>query len=348
MRIHLLLVKKRKKFPNLLNCGKRRKGIRVILAGDIGGTHTRLALFDRGKQIALQKFSSQGYSDLDSIVREFLQSHKQKIQAACFGIAGPVREGRCQATNLPWVVDAAHVSRALDIPTVHLLNDLEANAYGLKVLKKEELFCLNKGTPQKGNQALIAAGTGLGEAGLYWDGKEHRPFACEGGHTDFGPRNPMEVELLVYLKQEFGHVSYERIVSGPGIHILYQFLIETKREKASSQVTADMTKNDPSAVISEYARQNKDPACVHAIHWFLSLYGAEAGNLALKFLSLGGFFIGGGIAPHLIEQLKKGPFVTSFVDKGRFKGLLESIPIWVVLNDQAALLGAAYYAEQRT
>jgi len=310
----------------------------MILAGDIGGTHTRLALFDKGKQLTEKKFSSQNYQDLESIVDEFLQSHKQKIRAACFGIAGPVREGRCQATNLPWVVDAAHMSQRLKIPNIHIINDLESNAYGLRMLKKEELFCLNVGKPQKGNQALIAAGTGLGEAGLYWDGKEHRPFACEGGHTDFGPRNAMEMELLAYLAKKYGHVSYERIVSGPGIHTLYQFLIETKREKFSPQVEAA---GDPSAVIS----QSQDPACTRAMDWFLSLYGAEAGNLALKFLSLGGLFIGGGIAPHLIDKFKSGSFLPSFVDKGRFKSLLESIPIWIVLNDDAALLGAAYYAK---
>jgi len=319
----------------------------MILAGDIGGTHTRLALFDKGEQLSLQKFSSRNYQGLEAIVREFLQSHNKKIVAACFGVAGPVQEGKCHATNLPWVIDAAQLSQTLHIPSVHLLNDLEANAYGLRMLKKEELFPLHPGKAQKGNQALIAAGTGLGEAGLYWDGKEHRPFACEGGHTDFAPRNPMEIDLLVYLKKKFGHVSYERVVSGPGLHSIYQFLIETRREAPSPQVEAAMAQKDPSAVISDWGSHNKDPGCVHAVDWFISLYGAEAGNLALKFLSLGGVYIGGGIAPHLVEKMKHGAFVSSFTDKGRFKDLLSSIPIWIVLNDSCALLGAAYHAERQ-
>ncbi len=316
----------------------------MILAGDIGGTHTRLALFDKERQIIEQKFSSREYHGLEIIVKEFLQSQKSKVSRACFGVAGPVREGRCQATNLPWVIDAAHMSQELHIDVVHLLNDLEANAYGLRVLKKEELFVLQQGTAQKGNQALIAAGTGLGEAGLYWDGKIHRPFACEGGHTDFAPRNEMEIELFLFLKKKFGHVSYERVVSGPGLHSLYQFLMETRREKPSTEVEASMGQKDPSRVISEWGRQGKDPACSRALDWFLSLYGAEAGNLALKFLSLGGLFIGGGIAPHLVENLKKGSFLSAFVDKGRFANLLKSIPVWVVLNDNTALLGAAHFA----
>ncbi len=316
----------------------------MILAGDIGGTNTRLAFFEKGKMVGQEgKFPSHRYKSLEEIVREFLQG--QKIEKACFGIAGPVRDGRCKTTNIPWVVDAAHVSRTLHISAVHLLNDLEANAYGLKMLKKEELFLLHEGRAQKGNQALIAAGTGLGEAGLFWDGRTHRPFACEGGHTDFAPRNAMEIELLVYLKKKFEHVSYERVVSGPGLHSLFQFLVETRRETLAPAVKAEMEQRDPSKVISEWGNENKDAACVRAVDWFVSLYGAEAGNMALKFLSLGGFFVGGGIAPHLIRKIKHGAFHSSFVDKGRFKELLESIPIWIVLNENAALLGAAHYAE---
>lgn len=320
----------------------------MILAGDIGGTHTRLALFEKGKLVGEErKFPSRNYKSLEEIVREFLQSEKVKVAKACFGVAGPVRDGVCKATNLPWVIDAAHIAKTLLIPSVHLLNDLEANAYGLKVLKAEELYLLHPGKEQKGNQALIAAGTGLGEAGLYWDGKVHHPFACEGGHTDFGPRNAMEIELLIYLKKKFSHVSYERVVSGPGLHSIFQFLVETGRETFSAAVKTEMEKRDPSKVISEWGSQNKDPACMHAVDWFVSLYGAESGNVALKFLSLGGFYVGGGIAPHLIEKMKHGAFISSFVDKGRFKELLSSIPIWIVLNDNAALLGAANYAEGR-
>ncbi len=317
----------------------------MILAGDIGGTNTRLALFDKGHMVGEEKkFPSPKYDSLEAILQEFLEG--KKIDRACFGVAGPVRDGKSKITNLPWTIDAAHISQMLSIRSVHLLNDLEANAYGLKALKKEELFLLHKGTYQIGNQALIAAGTGLGEAGLFWDGKEHRPFACEGGHADFAPRNALEMELLVYLKNQFGHVSYERIVSGPGLQALFQFLIETGRQKWAPEVKAEMEKSDPARVISEWGKKNRDSACAQALDWFISLYGAEAGNMALKFLSLGGFYVGGGIAPHLIEKMKEGGFHSAFVDKGRFKELLNSIPIWVVLNDNAALLGAANYAER--
>lgn len=321
----------------------------MILAGDIGGTSTRLALFERGNLIGEEKkFPSHSFKSLEEIVEEYLKSQKksQKVEKACFGVAGPVREGKCKTTNLPWVIDAKKIGQSLDIPFVYLLNDLEANAYGLKALKKEELFLLHPGTRQTGNQALIAAGTGLGEAGLFWDGKEHRPFACEGGHTDFAPRNANEIELWVYLKKKFGHVSYERVVSGPGLFSLFQFLVETGRGSLTASVKAEMEKVDPSRVITEHASKNTDMTCVQALEWFISLYGAEAGNMALKFLSLGGFFVGGGIAPKIIQKMKQGSFHAAFVDKGRFKELLESIPIWVVMNDNAALLGAARYARE--
>lgn len=319
----------------------------MILAGDIGGTHTRLALFEQGKMVVEKKFTSKNYKGLQQIIEEFMREKKYKVQAACFGVAGPVREGVCRTTNIPWIIDARELSQNLGIKAVKLLNDLEANAYGLKKLKKEELFLLHTGQiHQQGNQALIAAGTGLGEAGLYWDGKEHYPFACEGGHADFAPRDERECELFLFLKKKFGHVSYERVVSGPGLLLLYQFLIETKREKSSAEVKKEMERNDPSQVVSEWGRTNRDPACSQALDWFLSFYGAETGNMALKFLALGGVFVGGGIAPHLIERMKTGSFLSAFFDKGRFKSLLESVSIWVVLNDDAALLGAAYFGER--
>lgn len=320
----------------------------MILAGDIGGTNARLALFERsGKWVCRreQKFPSKQYAGLEEIIEEFVGA--ETVSNACFGIAGPVRNGRCQATNLPWVVDAESLSRKLKIPRVHLLNDLEANAYGISQLAPSELALVHEGDlHQQGNRALIAAGTGLGEAGLYWNGSEHLPFASEGGHSDFGPRNPLEVELLYYLEKKFGHVSYERVVSGPGLIEIYEFLIATKRGERNPSLKEEMAKRNPSTVISEAGRLNTDETCVKALDWFLSLYGAESGNLALKYLSLGGFYIGGGIAPRLLEKLKEGAFHTSFVDKGRFKPLLSSIPIWVILNDQAALLGAAFVARR--
>jgi glucokinase len=320
----------------------------MILAGDIGGTHTRLALFAREGEFSLageKTYPSRKYAGLEEIVQEFLQG--KTVSRACFGVAGPVVEGRCKATNLPWIVDAAKLSKDLGIASVSLLNDLEANAYGLRALKEEDLYLLQSGKKQVGNRALIAAGTGLGEAGLYWDGKEHRPFACEGGHADFAPRNEEEMELLKHLQRQFDHVSCERVVSGPGILSMYRFLVETGREKGSKEVEMEMKRRDPPAVISEFGREKRDRACARVIEWFLSLYGAEAGNLALKIFSIGGLYIGGGIAPHLIELLKTGDFRASFANKGRFKELLESVSIYVIRNDNTALLGAAVFGRGR-
>ena len=315
----------------------------MILAGDIGGTNTRLALFEKNRMVGDEKkFSSKNYLTLETIVSEFLEG--KKVEKACFGIAGPVHAGQCKATNLPWLVDSSQIRQHLQIPSVFLINDLEANAYGIQVLKKEDFFLLQKGVEQEGNQALIAAGTGLGEAGMIWDGKKHRPFACEGGHADFAPRNELEIELFLYLKKKYQHVSYERLLSGPGLLSLFQFLIDTKKETLSDTLREEMKKGDPIKIISEWGCKNKDEACIRALNWFISIYGAEAGNTALKFLALGGFYIGGGIAPKILEKMKQSAFCTSFQDKGRFKDLLASIPIWVILNDHAALLGAAHYA----
>ena len=320
----------------------------MILAGDIGGTHTRLALFEKGELRREHAYPSRSYSGLQEIVYEYLQQEGVKIDVASFGIAGPVRNGVCKATNLPWQVDAHQLGEALKIPSVHLLNDLEANAYGVLALKPKDLFPLQHGNPgQTGNRALIAAGTGLGEAGLYWNGKRYYPFASEGGHSDFAPRNQTEVDLFFYLQKRFGHVSFERVVSGPGLYALYQFLLDTGRETVSGRVAQEMSHTDPSTVVSKWGAKKLDPACARALDWFLSLYGSEAGNLALKLLPFGGLYIGGGIAPHLIESFQRGDFLHAFRDKGRFDGLLETIPIWIIMNDHAALLGAGVYAEHR-
>jgi glucokinase len=319
----------------------------MILAGDIGGTHTRLALFEPVGELTIvieKKYPSQEYKGLELIATQFLKEYKTTVAAACFGIAGPIVNGRATPPNLPWIVDARELSKTLHIPTVHLINDLQANANGLKALKSDELFLVQKGKKHVGNQALLSAGTGLGEAGLYWTGKTHLPFASEGGHVDFAPRNALEIELLIYLQKKLGHVSYERVVSGPGIHLLYDFLIEKGYEKASSEVTLAMKESDASAVIGNFGLQNKDKACAQALDWFLSLLGAEAGNVALKFLALGGLYLGGGIAPRLARRFVESDFLRSFSEKGRFKELLESIPIYIVMNDNTALLGAACFA----
>jgi len=312
----------------------------MILAGDIGGTHTRLGLFERGKLIVEKKYLSQQYSGLKDIVREFLG--KNKIQKACFGVPGIVREQRCRATNLPWEIDGKTLGREIGAE-VWLLNDLEAHAYGIGMLGQDELVCVQKGKKQEGNRALIAAGTGLGEAGIFWDGTKHVPFASEGGHGDFAAETPDEAELLFWLQEEYGHVSWERVVSGPGLYALYRFLVETKREIASVIVERLFETADPPTVISEHGLARTDAACTRALDWFVSLYGREAGNLALKMLSVGGLYVGGGIAPHIVDRLKHGLFVEAFVRKGRFRELMESIPVYVVLNDNTALLGAANF-----
>jgi len=325
-------------------------GYIMILAGDIGGTNTRLALFEINSRKSLQivantHFQSADFANFIPILQTFLKQHNKTPTLACLAIAGPVQNNLCKATNLPWIVDGDELRHLLKIPHVSLLNDLEAKAWSLSILTPDSFYSLHPGNvKQIGNIAIIAAGTGLGEAGLYWDGKTHHPFACEGGHTDFAPRDAQEIDLLLYLKNFYSHVSYERVISGPGLYLLYQFLIKTGREKESSAVRYELEHRDPPSVVSDWGKTNRDAACTRALEWFISLYGAEAGNLALKIMALGGLYISGGIAPRLIEKFQQGHFVQSFLDKGRFHPLLESIPIRIILNDDATLLGAAEFA----
>lgn len=320
----------------------------MILAGDIGGTKTHLALFlpeEKRKWEASHIFKSGDHSNLTEIVQKFLAAHPEcQIERACFGIAGPVQKGKCKATNLPWIVDAKMVAKETGIASVSLINDLEANGYGLQCLEEEEFFILNAGKKNEGNAALISAGTGLGEAGLYWDKKEYRPFACEGGHCSFAPENELEIKLLRYLKKQYDHVSFERVLSGPGLYHIYQFLIEEGLEKEMTSVKQAFETTAPPKVITEMGIKNACPACARALLWFVSIYGAEAANLALKIFAVGGVFIGGGIAPKILNALKEGDFMKRFINKGRFTSLLLGIPVKVVLNENTALLGAATYA----
>jgi len=321
----------------------------MILAGDVGGTNTRLAVFDdtggRLAPAAEATFPSREHGSLEAVLQKFNAAHPLSIDRACFGVAGPVRNGRCDATNLAWVVDARLVARELRLQAVGLINDLEANAWGIGVLEPDDLALLNPGAPDaEGNQAIISAGTGLGEAGLTWDGKQHRPFATEGGHSDFAPRNHLEMELLDYLLKQFQRVSYERVVSGPGLLNIYRFLRDTGRGEETAWLAERMRDQDPGAVISQAALEGKSDLCVQALDLFVSLYGAEAGNLALKVLATGGVFLGGGIAPKIIRKLQDPIFLTAFTAKGRMKPLLQAIPVRVILNDKTALLGAAHFA----
>ncbi len=324
----------------------------MILAGDIGGTSTRLALCEKDgakfEIIAEDKFSSAKFGGLSAIIESFLRDKSVSIERACFGIPGPVTGEVIKLANLPWTVDANEIENLLQIKTIGLINDLEANAYGLSELSKEDFTILNEGvTNPTGNAAIIAAGTGLGEAGLHFEEemKTLRPFASEGGHADFAPRNDLEIELLRFLLTKFGRVSVERVVSGQGIQNIYGFLRDTKREDEPVWLKDEIAENgDAAAVISQNGIAGKSAICEKTLDIFVSNYGAEAGNLALKMLATGGVFLGGGIAPKVLPKLLSGEFIESFCAKGRMRELLEKIPVRVVLNDEAALLGAAHYA----
>jgi glucokinase len=318
----------------------------MILAGDIGGTHARLALFQvqdgHFSLVSASVFPSREYRGLDEIVARFVASAGARPDAACFGVAGPVRNGRVETSNLPWIIESKRLADELKIRKAVLINDLEANAWGIPALDPEDVVALNqvKGNPA-GNQAVIAAGTGLGEAGMYWDGLQHHVFACEGGHADFAPRNELEVELLRYLRARFGHVSYERIVSGPGLVNVFHFLRDTGRGAEPAWLTDQITHSDPAAAISHAAIEGKCALCEQAVDLFVSLYGAEAGNLALKIMATGGVYLGGGIAPKMLPKLAGPLFMQAFVGKGRMQALLEAMPVKVITNEKIALLGAA-------
>jgi glucokinase len=318
----------------------------MILAGDIGGTHARLAFFQANngylKLISETSFASREYSGLEVIVSTFLERQHLGVDAACFGIAGPVRNGRAEVSNLPWVVESSRLAREIQVGSTFLINDLEASAWGIGALNVDDLLTLNEGvTGAKGNQAVIAAGTGLGQAGMFWDGCQHHVFACEGGHTDFGPRNDLETELLKYLLAKFGRVSYERVLSGPGLVNIYSFLRDTGRGEEPKWLAEKLVIGDPAATISIAALSGQSSLCEQALDMFVSIYGAEAGNLALKVLATGGVFISGGIAPKILPRLKDGKFEQAFLDKGRMRPLLEATPVRVIVNENTGLLGAA-------
>lgn len=322
----------------------------MILAGDIGGTTTRLAYFEmdagQPRPIVEGRYSSRDHGGLGEIARQFIDEHNLRVERACFGIAGPVQQGRVRTPNLPWLIDSHELAQALQLPAVALINDLEANAYGIALMKERDLAVLNPGSDDaEGNRAIISAGTGLGEAGLYWDGNTHRPFASEGGHADFAPRNDTEVSLMRYLRDQFDqHVSYERVLSGPGLYNIYRFFRERGDAPEPSWLTEQLADADPAAIIAQGALTDRCTLCSRAMDVFVSCYGAEAGNLALKTMATGGVYLGGGIAPKIIAKLKEPAFMQAFVAKGRMHSLLERIPVKVILNDKAALLGAARYA----
>jgi glucokinase len=327
----------------------------MILAGDIGGTKTVLALYDEKanpfQMVCEEVFSSKGFLQFDLVLSKFLENRRQEeIRAICLGVAGPIQDGQCKTTNLPWHLSESKLANDFCVKKVRLLNDLEAAAFGMIFLNENETVTLNKGEAAKGNIAVIAAGTGLGEAFLYWNGQSYIPVASEGGHGDFAPQSDREILLFRYLQKRYGHVSYERILSGPGIFNVYQFLREgdvANDFPAEPDWLRDrLAQNNPSAVIGEVGMAHQDPRCVATLDLFSYIYGAEAGNLALKVLSLGGVYIGGGIAPKLLSQLQAGEFMRGFTQKGRYADLMKSMPVQIALNSKAPLIGAAQYALQ--
>jgi glucokinase len=317
----------------------------MILAGDVGGTNARLAFFEAhhgGLRLVSESiFPSREYHDLGEIVLKFLKTAAVQPEVACFGIAGPIRDGRVETSNLPWVIEQARLAQQIRVPTTLLINDLEANAWGIGGLEAKDFVPLNKVSPSNGNQAVIAPGTGLGQAGLFWDGKEHHVFACEGGHTDFAPQGALQIELLQFLATRFGHVSYERILSGPGLVNVYEFLRGKGCGEEPAGFEGQLGGADAAAAISRAALDGRNPLAEQALDLWIRVYGAEAGNLALKTMSIGGIFLSGGISPKILPKLTGPLFLDAFLDKGRLRPLLEAMAVRVVTNDKVGLLGAA-------
>lgn len=325
----------------------------MILSGDIGGTHTRLALFaerlNRPPGIVQERiYPSRDYRSLGEIVRLFLSNQKEPVDCACFGIAGPILHGEVSTPNLPWIISATQLAQLIGVERVWLINDLQAHAAGVDDLAENDFIALNQAENGDGNRALIAAGTGLGEAGLYWDGARRWPFPCEGGHADFAPRNDVEIALLQNLLAKFGRVSYERVLSGPGLGNIYEFLRDTGREQEPAWLKQELeAAADPVAVISEHGLKAKAPICERVLDIFAGVYGAEAGNLALKMMATGGIFLSGGIAAKILPKLTAPAFTEAFVNKGRLRPMMETIPVKVIVNDRVGLIGAARYAEMQ-
>lgn len=325
------------------------ENVGMILAGDIGATRIRLAGFEteanKLKLVVEKTYLSEEYGGLPEIITDFVKTEGVPVHSACFGVAGPVRNGRSKISNLPWTIDSRELAQQLKVSPVGLINDLEAYAYGVDALESKDFVTLSPGAEDaEGNRAVISARTGLGVAGLYWDGFRHHPFACEGGHADFAPRNALEVELLQYLQAKYGRISCERLLSGPGIKNIYDFLRDTKKaeEPAWLKEQINATRDAP-PLISQFALEKKAPICDQALTIFVSIYGAETGNCALHFMSTGGIFLGGSIAARIVPKMKDPVFMESFLDKGRMRTLLQDMPVKIVLNDDAGLMGAARY-----
>ena len=326
----------------------------MILAGDMGGTKSHVALFAieaKHPQLLIEEtYKSEEYSGLEEVLQKFLGANadfirNQPVEAACLGVAGPVVGEHSKTPNLPWILSAQVIRETVGCQKVKLINDLEANGYGISVLEDDDLETLQEGSPQEeGHGALISAGTGLGEALLYREGEGFKPVASEGGHADFAPRNELEIELLRYLLKRFQHVSYERVLSGAGLSNIYSFLRDSGRGQEPNGLEEPLEQEDPGAAISRAALRGESELCVKALDLFVSIYGAEAGNLTLKAKAEGGLYVGGGIAPKIISKLREETFLKAFRDKGRLSSLMKAIPVRVILNPNTALYGAAHRA----
>ncbi|MEJ2694325.1 MAG: glucokinase, partial [Candidatus Thiodiazotropha sp.] len=308
-----------------------------ILAADIGGTNCRLALYqaESPSDFSLLReitYSSDSAESLSVIIARFLsQLTKQPIERACIGIAGPVIAQRCATTNLPWRVSAQEIRQTFDFEQVWLLNDLEANAWGINLLKEQDFWLLNPGREEaEGNRSIISVGTGLGEAGMVYCCDEYRPFASEGGHSDFSPTTSLEFKLHQWLTKQFNHVSWERLVSGPGLESLYTFLLDYHKQQTPAWLSAVVSSKGMAPAISQAALEGRDPLCLEALDLFLLLFGREAGNHALKLMATGGVYLGGGITPRVLNQLKSSRFLDAFFDKGRMRPLMEAMPVRVI------------------
>ena len=326
----------------------------MILAGDIGGTKTNLAIFEEAGDRLLsrreaQTFPSRDYDGLEAVIAQFLKGRDLSIEAAAFGVAGPVIDGVCRTTQLPWIVSKAALGNMLGIDDVWVINDLEATAYGIPALAEEQLVTLHPGKrEQGGNLAIIAAGTGLGEAALIWGGAQYYAMASEGGHVDFAPRNELEIELLRYLLTLKHRISYERVLSGPGLVNIYNFFKNGNLVEEPDWLRREIEESDDAArTISQAALSARAEICVRALDLFVSIYGAQAGNLALTVKATGGVFVGGGIAPKIIEKLVDGTFVRAYKDKGRLSPMVEASPVYVIMEPKTALIGAGSLAAAR-
>jgi glucokinase len=321
----------------------------MILAGDIGGTKTLLAIFDGENCVIKHRFESANYATFHALLDDFLALIPSvNIEAACLGVAGPIVKGDCATTNLPWKLTCDEIGKQLNTKKVTLLNDLEAAAWGVLALPESDFVALNPNAKkQLGNCAVLAAGTGLGEAIIFYDGKQHHVIASEGGHCDFAPTDAQQIELLSFMQASFSeHVSYERLVSGVGIEAIYEFLCASDYPFYES-IEAEITNaEDKAAVIGAAAVANSSALCVATLQLFSRIYGAEAGNLALKCLPYGGVYLAGGIAAKCLPVLQQGAFLEGFLAKGRYRNALEKIAVNVCIHPEVGLLGALYFAKK--